>query len=371
MERLNQHYALLRIMPGAKLDEIKRAYLLAEQNLHEDRLADDPLVRHLAQDRLRKINEAYMEIMDAYQEVQASLGEGESRDRSAGMQAGSAAAETDGDEARGSSRERHSSVTPKETAQSGNMPPSVAAAGKQPGPPPDDVLADEVAAKSSDPAELLKKESYLLYSLIALVIFVMVVTWINTYRKSSPPDATLKSSATGEPVSPAGESSRPGETAPKSPHKQSPAASRPKLEPAGGDSVDVHVVLRDAEQGNAKAQALLGYMYMAGKGVRKDPAAAAKWFHAAAARGNAQAEDWLGYLYETGTGVTRNYREAVRWYRLAAEQGDADAQKNLGNMYARGKGVARSRHEAIKWLRKAATQGNIEAQRSLEIWQED
>ena len=76
MERLKQHYELLRIKPGAHLNEIKQAYVLAEQKLHEDRLADDPLVRQKAQERLRKINQAYMEIMDAYKEVQASLKEG-------------------------------------------------------------------------------------------------------------------------------------------------------------------------------------------------------------------------------------------------------------------------------------------------------
>ena len=396
MERLKQHYEFLRIKPGATRDEIKQAYVLAEQKLHADRLADDPLVRHKAQERLRKINVAYMEIMDAYQEVRASLKEGKIQTTpkpSADVPRGVSVKETEDADAADTFEKPKDVVIPTHPE---NMARSVLAAGKrngeetsgaaplsEDGDRPDDGaermemgafdnnLPDKDEAAISDPTDLLRKESYLLFAVVALVIFIMAITWIKTARKSSAPAVATKGTAPVETASPSRKASENIGAVPESTVKKSSTSSQPARQSAAEDTVDAHLVMHDAEQGNAKAQALLGYMFMAGKGVRQDAAEAAKWFRTAAAQGNPEAEDWLGYLYETGMGVPQNYPEAVRLYRLAADQGDADAQKNLGRMYAKGKGVAKNQHEAIKWLRKAATQGNEEAQKALEIWQEE
>jgi len=45
-----------------------------------------------------------------------------------------------------------------------------------------------------------------------------------------------------------------------------------------------------------------------------------------AEEGNAQAQALIGFMYDNGQGVLQNYAEAVQWYRLAADQGVADAQ---------------------------------------------
>ena len=60
-----------------------------------------------------------------------------------------------------------------------------------------------------------------------------------------------------------------------------------------------------------------------------------------AERGDAEAQASLGFMYANGQGVAQDDAEAVRWYHLAAEQGVAEAQRNLGGMYANGRDGAR------------------------------
>ena len=89
---------------------------------------------------------------------------------------------------------------------------------------------------------------------------------------------------------------------------------------------------RPAEQGNAEAQIVLGWMYYNGEGVPQDFAEAAAWYRKAAEQGDAGAQTTLGEMYLRGEGVPQDYVEAVAWYRLAAEQGHAEAQTNLGTL---------------------------------------
>ena len=122
-----------------------------------------------------------------------------------------------------------------------------------------------------------------------------------------------------------------------------------------------------AEQGNARTQRALGFMYDNGRGVFQDYAEAMKWYRKAAERGDAKAQFNLGNMYDNGRGVPQDYAEALQWYRKAAEQGDAKAQNNLGFMYDKGQGAPQDYAEAVKWYRKAAKQGVADAQFNLGI----
>ena len=57
-----------------------------------------------------------------------------------------------------------------------------------------------------------------------------------------------------------------------------------------------------AEQGNAKAQNVLGVMYRRGQGVARNPVRAFVWFSRAAARGDATAKTELRDVSQTMTG---------------------------------------------------------------------
>ncbi len=113
-----------------------------------------------------------------------------------------------------------------------------------------------------------------------------------------------------------------------------------------------------AQQGNVRAQALLGMMYDEGLGVRKDHKEAVRWWLLAGQQGNLSAQYSLGVMYSQGTGVVQDYTEALRWYQLAARQGFADAQHNLGKMYGIGQGVLQDYTRAHMWFNIAAINGD-------------
>lgn len=120
-----------------------------------------------------------------------------------------------------------------------------------------------------------------------------------------------------------------------------------------------------AEQGQATAQYILGWIYQNGDGVEKNPTESAKWYEKAAEKGNVDAQAALGSYYMSGTGVTRDDAAAAKWFRKAAEQNKASAQYLLGYLLSRGEGVQKNEAEAIQWYRKAAEQGYGDAQYAL------
>ena len=88
------------------------------------------------------------------------------------------------------------------------------------------------------------------------------------------------------------------------------------------------------------------------------PAALQKWMPLAE-QGDAKAQYILGNRYSTGWGgVPRDEAEALRWYRLAAEQGDAKAQFNVGARYSLGRGVIQDFVTGYMWLNIAAANGS-------------
>jgi len=113
-----------------------------------------------------------------------------------------------------------------------------------------------------------------------------------------------------------------------------------------------------AEQGDARAQTLLGLIYHrgfhGGGATQKNEGEATKWFLRAAEQGDASAQLHLGIMYSEGRAVPQNFAEAAKWYRLAADQGNAQAQFSLGLFYVRGEGVPASNVQAHKWLNLAA-----------------
>jgi TPR repeat protein len=70
--------------------------------------------------------------------------------------------------------------------------------------------------------------------------------------------------------------------------------------------------------GNAKAQALLGFMYENGFGAPQAYDAAADLYLHAADRRNPFGQAMLGLLYDKGHGVRQDYILAYKWLNLAA-----------------------------------------------------
>ena len=89
--------------------------------------------------------------------------------------------------------------------------------------------------------------------------------------------------------------------------------------------------------------------------ARGDYVRAARVLSPLAERGNARAQAMLGFMYATGQGVPQSYDAAGYWYRLSAEQGDVTAQYLLGLAYDKGQGVPLDEVAAYKWLNLAAS----------------
>jgi uncharacterized protein len=73
-----------------------------------------------------------------------------------------------------------------------------------------------------------------------------------------------------------------------------------------------------AEQGDARAQGNLGFMYHQGYGVPQDFAEALKWLMPSAEQGDASSQDMLGAMYDNGDGVLQDFIQAHMWYNLSA-----------------------------------------------------
>lgn len=152
-----------------------------------------------------------------------------------------------------------------------------------------------------------------------------------------------------------------------------------------------------AQRGNADAQFFLGQMYEEGQGVQRDPAAARRWYRAAADQGQGDALNALARLDEA-QGIARqapgqgnreaargqkdessagslddaiaayeggDYAAAASRFEALAEAGSERAHYYLGLLYENGLGVAQDYAAAARHYREAAQFGDGEAQFNL------
>lgn len=97
----------------------------------------------------------------------------------------------------------------------------------------------------------------------------------------------------------------------------------------------------------------------------EDYETAISWYEKASALDFAPADNSLGTIYRDGLGVEQSYRKALKYYRKAEKAGYSDAQNSLGYMYKNGLGLKANPKEAVKWYKKAAASGNSSAQVNL------
>jgi TPR repeat protein len=109
-----------------------------------------------------------------------------------------------------------------------------------------------------------------------------------------------------------------------------------------------------ARQGSAEAYYRLGLMQGAGEGLRIDYAKAAEKLRTAGNAGHAGALFELARLHFQGRGVPHDYAKAFDLYRRAADLGHPGAQYILGSMYEEGWTTKEDPVEAYKWYTLAA-----------------
>jgi hypothetical protein len=114
---------------------------------------------------------------------------------------------------------------------------------------------------------------------------------------------------------------------------------------------------RAAKQGFAAAQSNLGLLCSSVRPCHRTRSAGSSCSSSPPRRTTAKAERVLGSVYLQGELVARDEVRAARWYRRAAERNVPEAQFTLGWMLARGQGVAKDPDEAATWFARAAEQG--------------
>jgi TPR repeat protein len=96
----------------------------------------------------------------------------------------------------------------------------------------------------------------------------------------------------------------------------------------------IELLSRSAKAGNVEAMYQLGNVYTFGHSIAQlvdDPdTEAARWYHQAAVAGNADAQYSLALLFMAGKGVVKDPTEADFWMRKAAQAGHVDAKSYIG-----------------------------------------
>ncbi|TNF33125.1 MAG: hypothetical protein EP315_08740 [Gammaproteobacteria bacterium] len=113
-----------------------------------------------------------------------------------------------------------------------------------------------------------------------------------------------------------------------------------------------------AEQGYARAQVRLGFMYERGLGIPADATEAILWYGKAVALGDGDALARLGFMYERGIGTHRDYNRAVDYYRQSVNRGSGFGMAQLGYLYFIGQGVQRDEIRAIDYYKQAAAKNS-------------
>lgn len=120
---------------------------------------------------------------------------------------------------------------------------------------------------------------------------------------------------------------------------------------------DLPELQRRAAEGDVKAQLDLAIRYRDGKDVAKDDAEALRWAHRAADAGNADAMDFVGFAYLRGAVIKRNPTIAFSYFKSAAND-SAQAAFNLGQCYFGAQGTEQDCEKALEWWEKAANNGH-------------
>ena len=126
---------------------------------------------------------------------------------------------------------------------------------------------------------------------------------------------------------------------------------------SANDQTELDTLRSKASGGDAKAQIDLAIRYRDGKGTAKDDAQAMQWAHRAADAGNADAMDFVGFAYLRGAVVKRNPEIAIAYFKEAADE-SAQAAFNLGQCYFGAQGTAQDCEKALEWWKKAAEKGH-------------
>jgi len=104
-----------------------------------------------------------------------------------------------------------------------------------------------------------------------------------------------------------------------------------------------------ADEGDRRAQYMLGAILLTSAKNDASIGKAARWFEKAAAQGHVEAQVELARLYRLGMGVPQDSAKMLKWYTAAASEGHVGAQLLVADAYAYGDGVEPDLVKAYVW----------------------
>ncbi|HHQ4661725.1 TPA: tetratricopeptide repeat protein [Aeromonas veronii] len=113
-----------------------------------------------------------------------------------------------------------------------------------------------------------------------------------------------------------------------------------------------------ADQGQPRAQALMGWSHEVGQGSEQDIHQAISLYRQSAQAGDPFGQYRLADAYLRGAGVTRDLRQAFNWMDQAARNGDVPAMLKVGVLHLMGVSGRVDLPQAKQWLYQAAQNGN-------------
>lgn len=115
---------------------------------------------------------------------------------------------------------------------------------------------------------------------------------------------------------------------------------------------------RAAEEGNADAKALLGKMYVLGRGVGQDVKKGIEYLEDAAERGSSYAMSELGMLYVEGKhGVEKAADKGLELINRSIESGKYYGYLAMAKLHAVGESVELNIEKAIEYIKQAGEHG--------------
>ncbi|CAA7617290.1 TPR repeat-containing protein [Candidatus Terasakiella magnetica] len=120
-----------------------------------------------------------------------------------------------------------------------------------------------------------------------------------------------------------------------------------------------------AAQGNSKAQARLGHIFLFGLTGPGNESEGLRLLNAAAAASEPMGQHWLAMAYYLGRGLPKDPATALVWLGRAAEKDYPESLHALGEMYFYGSGIGKDEAKGIEFLRRAADLGVPASQERL------
>eukprot|EP01050_Picozoa_sp_SAG11_P001157 SAG11_NODE_48_length_20030_cov_232.459084_10_plen_150_part_00 len=126
----------------------------------------------------------------------------------------------------------------------------------------------------------------------------------------------------------------------------------------------LQAVLKQAEEGSANEQVLVGFALGRGHAGREPNwIEAVKWYTLAARQGHAGAMHVLGVSYAKGRGVGQDWSAAFRWFKSAADGGDANGMFQTAWCYFNAKGTEKHLGQAATWCNEGSRFVSLEGVR--------